>query len=251
VAITPSTQTHSTGSPWGPRAITTLLAQSRDGRDRPITCTPSTTPSKASPARTHKSTFTGPLEGPEEGYEVLRLRRCQLSRPSQSFPRCRRHSSSQCPEPAHRERPPMPHPRRIRPSDDPVGTPDAGLSSFRQERDSDPHVRVPAGIFRDPNPRSRTTRPRDRTTCRLEEELNATCGDGIAGDWCSGVVAGEPGMASGEGPRRDAHDLAYQGRNDPLTCWRVTRPRRAPLSTERRARTTATRPTLPRSSWRS
>jgi hypothetical protein len=56
--------------------MTTLLAQSRDGRDRPITCTASTTPSKASPARTHQSLVTGPLEGPEEGYDVLPLRRC-------------------------------------------------------------------------------------------------------------------------------------------------------------------------------
>jgi hypothetical protein len=78
VASTPSTQTHSTVSPWEPRAITTLLVQPGDGRVRPITSTDSTMTSTASPARTHQNVFTDPLEGSEEGHEVLLLRRGQL-----------------------------------------------------------------------------------------------------------------------------------------------------------------------------
>ena len=78
MARTPSTQTHSTGSPWEPRAITTLLVQPGDGRVRPITCTDSTMTSTASPARTHQNVFTGPLESSEEDHEILLLRRGQL-----------------------------------------------------------------------------------------------------------------------------------------------------------------------------
>ena len=61
-----------------------------------------------------------------------------------------------------------------------------------------------------------------------EEELDATCGDGIDGGWCSRVTAGELGSGSGEGPRRDAHDLAHKRRNKPVIWtslhWRASRP---------------------------
>jgi hypothetical protein len=51
----------------------------------------------------------------------------------------------------------------------------------------------------------------------LRRRKSNTRTSGIASGCCSAVIAGETGMGPGEGPRRDAHDLAYQGRNHPLT----------------------------------
>jgi hypothetical protein len=57
VEIVPPTQTHSAGSPWGPRTITTLLVQSGEGRGRHITGTDSPSTSRANPVRIHQNGF--------------------------------------------------------------------------------------------------------------------------------------------------------------------------------------------------
>src|SRR5258705_5624442 len=71
---------------------------------------------------------------------------------------------------------------------------------------------------------------------KKEEDLNATCGDGIGDGWRYRVVAGKTGLEPGEGPRRNDHDLAHEGRIDPLTCGGARRPpssRSAPSSSRR------------------
>ena len=57
VEIVPPTQTHSTGSPWGPRTIMTLLVQSDEGGVR-VTRSASTITSRTRTVSIHQNGFT-------------------------------------------------------------------------------------------------------------------------------------------------------------------------------------------------